>query len=314
MAELVDALDSKSSSFGSAGSIPAPGTFLLLMRSHFLKSFLLAVSTLFAVHVTYHFVQFVVLWLLDFRPVEWHFETTWFQTSLDPRAWSKKRILAVYGSSTIAMFSIGILAKIFTPTRNVETQDSRRLTEIIYTWIFVWTMVYGLADIFAAPFIKSQIHVANLQSVYQWYFQGQPIESIGFVFALIAMPFALFVPLLSLRQFLSTTEFPQDLVFWTGRFSLLMSAVVLPGILAHTLVIVLLFSLPKYTFDALIAYEMFRLITSFAMFASFLLLSGVSRSVAKNTGYSFVNISSVIVVVITLATVYSILVLGIRIA
>ena len=28
MAELVDALDSKSSSFGSAGSIPAPGTFL----------------------------------------------------------------------------------------------------------------------------------------------------------------------------------------------------------------------------------------------------------------------------------------------
>ena len=27
MAELVDALDSKSSSFGSAGSIPAPGTF-----------------------------------------------------------------------------------------------------------------------------------------------------------------------------------------------------------------------------------------------------------------------------------------------
>ena len=284
------------------------------MKSHFLKSFLLAVCTLFAVHIAYHLVQLAVLWFLDFRQIELRFETISFETSLDPRAWSKKRILAVYGSSTIVMLLLGILAKIFTPTSNVETQDSRRTTEIIYTWVFIWAMVYGLADIFAAPFIKSQIHVANLQSVYQWYFQGQPIESIGFVFALIAMPFALFVPLLSLRQFLSTTEFPQDLVFWTGRFSLLMSAVVLPGILAHTLVIVLLLALPKYSFDALIAYEMFRLITSFAMFAGFLLLSGVSRSVAKNTGYSFVNISSVIVVVITLATVYSILVLGIRIA
>ena len=283
------------------------------MRSHFIKSLLLALTTLFAVHIAYHIVQFVILYILDFRPLELYFQTTWFEPSLDPRAWSKKRILAVYGGSTIAMFLMGISAKIFTPSNVVEVQDNSRIYETIYSWVFIWSMVYGLADIFAAPFIKNSTHVATLQNVYLWFFQGAPIESIAYVLALIGMPFVIIIPMTALRQFLGTTEFPQDLVFWEGRISVLLNAVVLPGLLAHGIIIGLLYMLPKYSLDDLIAFEMFRGITSFGILLSFLLLSGLSRSGIKNKDYAFINPSTAAISLITMVVIFGILVLGIQI-
>ena len=283
------------------------------MRSHFIKSLLLALTTLFAVHIAYHIVQFVILYILDFRPLELYFQTTWFEPSLDPRAWSKKRILAVYGGSTIAMFLMGISAKIFTPSNVVEVQDNSRIYETIYSWVFIWSMVYGLADIFAAPFIKNSTHVATLQNVYLWFFQGAPIESIAYVLALIGMPFVIIIPMTALRQFLGTTEFPQDLVFWEGRISVLLNAVVLPGLLAHGIIIGLLYMLPKYSLDDLIAFEMFRGITSIGILLSFLLLSGLSRSGIKNKDYAFINPSTAAISLITMVVIFGILVLGVQI-
>ena len=284
------------------------------MRSHFVKSFLLALTTLFAVHITYHLVQFVILYIMDFRPLELYFQTTWFEPSLDPRAWSKKRILAVYGGSTIAMFSLGLVAKIFTPSSVVEVQDNSRIYEIIYSWIFIWSMVYGLADVFAAPFIKNSTHVAALQNVYLWYFQGGEIESIAYVFALVGMPFLIIIPMSVLRQFLGTTEFPQDLVFWAGRINVLMNAVIIPGILAHAIIIGLLYALPKYSVDDVIAFEMFRFISSSGIFLSFLLISGLKRSGMKNKDYALVNLSTAAISILTMAIIFGILVLGIQIS
>ena len=283
------------------------------MRSHFIKSLLLALTTLFAVHIAYHLVQFVILYIMDFRPVELYFQTTWFEPSLDPRAWSKKRILAVYGGSTIAMFSLGISAKVFTPSSVVEIQDKSRVYETIYSWVFIWSMVYGLADVFAAPFIKNSTHVATLQNVYLWYFQGGPIESIAYVIAIVGMPFLIFIPMSSLRQFLGTSEFPQDLVFWAGRINVLMNAVILPGLIAHSIIIGLLYILPKYSLDDLIAFEMFRFITSSGIFLSFVLLSGLNRSGMKNKDYALINLSTAAVSLITMAVIFGILVLGIQI-
>lgn len=245
--------------------------------------------------------------------MELYFQTTWFEPSLDPRAWSKKRILAVYGGSTIAMFSLGISAKVFTPSSVVEIQDKSRVYETIYSWIFIWSMVYGLADVFAAPFIKNSTHVATLQNVYLWYFQGGPIESIAYVIALVGMPFLIFIPMSSLRQFLGTTEFPQDLVFWAGRINVLMNAVILPGLIAHSIIIGLLYILPKYSLDDLIAFEMFRFITSSGIFLSFLLLSGLNRSGMKNKDYALINLSTAAVSLITMAVIFGILILGIQI-
>ena len=284
------------------------------MRSHFVKSFLLAITTLFAVHITYHFVQFAILYIMDFRPLELYFQTTWFEPSLDPRAWSKKRILAVYGGSTIAMFVLGITAKVFTPSSVVEVQDKGRIYETIYSWVFLWSMTYALADVFAAPFIKNATHVAALQNVYLWYFQGGAIESIAYVIALVGIPFVIFIPMTALRAFLGTTEFPQDLVFWAGRVNVLLNAVILPGLLAHGIIIGLLYAIPKYSLDDLIAFEMFRLITSSGMFLSFFLLSGLNRSGIKNKDYALVNLSTAAVSLITLAVIFGILVLGIQIS
>lgn len=283
------------------------------MRSHFIKSLLLALTTLFAVQIAYHLVQFVILYIMDFRPLELYFQTTWFEPSLDPRAWSKKRILAVYGGSTMAMFLLGISAKVFTPSNVVEVQGNSRIYETIYSWIFIWSMVYGLADVFAAPFIKNSTHVAPLQNVYLWYFQGAPIESIAYVIALVGIPFIIIIPMSVLRQFLGTTEFPQNLVFWAGRFNVLINAVVIPGLVAHGIILGLLFLLPKYSLDDLIAFEMFRFIASSGIFLSFLLLSGLNRSVSKNKDYAFINPSTAAVSLITMAVIFGILVLGIQI-
>ena len=41
-----------------------------------------------------------------------------------------------------------------------------------------------------------------------------------------------------------------------------MNAVILPGLIAHSIIIGLLYILPKYSIDDLIAFEMFRFITS----------------------------------------------------
>ncbi|HAB88939.1 MAG TPA: hypothetical protein DCF84_00285 [Bacteroidetes bacterium] len=173
-------------------------------------------------------------------------------------------------------------------------------------------MVYGLADVFAAPFIKNPTHVATLQNVYLWYFQGSPVESIAYVLALIGMPFIIIIPMTVLRQFLGTTEFPQDLVFWAGRFNVLLNAVILPGLLAHGIIIGLLYALPRYSLDDLIAFEMFRFITSLGIFLSFFLLSGMNRSGIKNKDYAFINPSTTAVSLITMAVIFGILVLGIQ--
>ena len=211
------------------------------------------------------------------------------------------------------MFLMGISAKIFTPSNVVEVQDNSRIYETIYSWVFIWSMVYGLADIFAAPFIKNSTHVATLQNVYLWFFQGAPIESIAYVLALIGMPFVIIIPMTALRQFLGTTEFPQDLVFWEGRISVLLNAVVLPGLLAHGIIIGLLYMLPKYSLDDLIAFEMFRGITSIGILLSFLLLSGLSRSGIKNKDYAFINPSTAAISLITMVVIFGILVLGVQI-
>ena len=92
MAELVDALDSKSVPSGVRVRFPLRVHFLFYEITFF-KVIFIAISTLFAVHIAYHLVQLAVLWFLDFRQIELRFETISFETSLDPRAWSKKRIL-----------------------------------------------------------------------------------------------------------------------------------------------------------------------------------------------------------------------------
>ena len=141
---------------------------------------------------------------MDFRPVELYFQTTWYEPSLDPRAWSKKRILAVYGGSTIAMFSLGISAKVFTPSSVVEIQDKSRDYETIYSWVFIWSMVYGPMSLLLH--LSRTLPVATLQNVCLWYFQGGPIESIAYVIALVGMPFDFHSDVL-LRQFLGILNF-----------------------------------------------------------------------------------------------------------
>ena len=117
----------------------------------------------------------------------------------------------------------------------------------------------------------------------------------------------------ALRQFLGTTEFPQDLVFWGGRVNVLCNAVILPGLLAHGIIIGLLYALPKYSLNDLIAFEMFRFITSSGIFLSFFLLSGLNRRGIKNKDYAFINPSTTAVSLITMAVIFGILLLGIQI-
>ena len=92
-----------------------------------------------------------------------------------------------------------------------------------------------------------------------------------------------------------------------------MNAVILPGLIAHSIIIGLLYILPKYSLDDLIAFEMFRFITSSGIFLSFVLLSGLNRSGMKNKDYALINLSTAAVSLITMAVIFGILVLGIQI-
>ena len=165
---------------------------------------------------------------------------------------------------------------------------------------------YALADVFAAPFIKNSNPCSASTKCLFMVFPRWPIESIAYVIALVGMPFVIIIPMTlfaSISEDYGVSSRPCVLGRKIERS--FKCPLLYPALSPWNNYWAALF-IPKYSLDDLIAFEMFRLITSFWDVLSFFLLSGLNRSGIKNKDYSLVNLSTVVVSLITLAVIFGI--------